>query len=106
MHQLKLCLRNKEFLFTGMGTGGIIVFANVWSTVFSQLISPYGITNDEFFTTLGITSTSVGIFGGLAFAAVLTRYPKLMNSAASFICITTMIVLGYFYYADIIADKT
>ena len=101
MHQFKLCLRNKEFIFTGMGTGGIIVYANVWSTVFSQLISPYGITNDKFFTTLGITSTSVGIVGGFIFAAVLTKFPKLMNAAASVVCIATMVVLGYFYYADI-----
>ena len=104
MLQLKTCLNNKEFVFTGIGTGGILIYNNVISTIFGQLLVPYGITNDKFVTKMGVYFTGIGIVDGLVFAAILTWLPKFMNKAAYVICIASIVVLGYFYYADIEAD--
>ena len=53
---------------------------------------------------MGVYFTGIGIVGGLVFAAILTWRPKFMNKAAYVICIASTVVLGYFYYADIVAD--
>ena len=69
------------------------------------MVEPYGITNDEFVGKMGIFEQIFSIVGGIVFAIILTWLPGRMMSAAYVICIGSIIVLGYFYYADTIADK-
>ena len=54
---------------------------------------------------MGIFEQIFSIVGGIVFAIVLTWFPGRMMNAAYVICIGSIVVLGYFYYADTIADK-
>ena len=43
MEQVKLCMVNKEYVLTGIGTCGIILYFYVFTTVIGQLVLPYGL---------------------------------------------------------------
>ena len=45
MEQVKLCMGNKEYVLTGVGTCGIILYFYVFTTVIGQLVVPYGLTD-------------------------------------------------------------
>ena len=44
MQQMKLCWRNNEYIFTSLGTSGVIIHMYVFTTLIGQLVIPYGIT--------------------------------------------------------------
>ena len=45
LEQLKICLKNKTYLWTGLGTSGIIIHLYLFLTFVGQLVDPYGITD-------------------------------------------------------------
>ena len=105
LEQLKLCFTNSEFVCTSLGTSGVLTYINVFTTVQGQLVDPYGIHSDDFFTWLGVYVQGVGVIGGVVFSILLTAYPSKMMFAAYTSCIMSIVCLAYFYAADIAANK-
>ena len=73
--QVKLCVRNCEFVLTGLSTSYIIIFFYVFSTVLGQLVYPYGLTDSSFTIEMGLFVYGFGIPGGVLFSLVLTWKP-------------------------------
>ena len=88
-----------------MGTSGVLTYINVFTTVQGQLVDPYGIHSDDFFTWLGVYVQGFGVIGGIVFGILLTAYPSKMMAAAYTSCIMSIVCLAYFYAADIAANK-
>lgn len=45
MEQIKICLNNKEYVLTGIGTCGVILYFYVFTTVIGQLVLPFGLSD-------------------------------------------------------------
>ena len=103
--QLKLCLSNTPFVLTGLGTSCIIIHMYVFTTLIGQLVVPFGITDSQFTTTMGLFVLGFGILGGIVFSIVLMYRPKWITGSAYLICIASMLFLGFFYYADKTSDR-
>ena len=105
LEQLKLCFSNSEFVFTSLGTSGVLTYINIFTTVQGQLVDPYGIHSDDFFTWLGVYVQGFGVVGGVVFSILLAAYPSKMMASAYISCIMSIVCLAYFYAADIAANK-
>ena len=105
LEQLKLCFTNSEFVFTSMGTSGVLTYINIFTTIQGQLVDPYGIHSDNFFTWLGVYVQGFGVVGGVVFSIPLAAYPGKMMASAYVSCIMSIVCLAYFYAADIAANK-
>ena len=78
----------------------------VFTTVLGQLVAPYGLTEQQFQMELGLAVYGFGILGGVLFSIYLTWNPRHMLKAAFIVCITSVMTLAYFYFANTRADKT
>jgi hypothetical protein len=105
MQQMKLCWSNKEYIFTSLGTSGVIIHMYVFTTVFGQLVLPYGITEQGFVVTMGLVVFGFGILGGVINSMVLTCYPDKLMTIAYMIVISTVLTLACFNIADTEANK-
>ena len=99
-------MRNKRFVFTSLGTCGIILFMYVFTTVIGQLVAPFGLTEQQFTINMGLCVYGWGILGGILFSVYLTWYPKHMMKSAFVVCIFSVLTLAYFFFADFRADET
>ena len=54
---------------------------------------------------MGLIIFGFGVIGGIVFSIVLTWYPDKMMKAAYLTCITSILTLIFFFYADIRASK-
>ena len=105
LQQMKLCLRNKAYLFTSLGTCGVIMHMYVFTTVIGQLVGPYGINDQQFVTEMGLFVFGFGVLGGVVFSCILMRFPSKMMLAAYIICIASLLCLAYFFVEDRQADR-
>ena len=55
---------------------------------------------------LGLSVYGFGILGGVLFSIYLTWNPRHMLKSAFIVCISSMMTLAYFYFANTRADKT
>ena len=52
--QLRLCLANKEYVFTALGNGCVILFLFLYLTIYGVMLYPYGFTDEEFIANCGV----------------------------------------------------
>ena len=105
LKQMMLCLRNRAYLFTSLGTCGVIMHMYVFTTVIGQLVGPYGITDQTFVTQMGLFVFGFGVLGGVIFSLILMRFPAQMMLAAYIVCVASLACLAFFYVADRQADR-
>ena len=105
VEQLRLCWANKEYIFTGLGTSGIIIHMYVFTTVIGQFVAPYGITEQDFVIKMGLYVYGFGVLGGVLASFVLTCYPQKMKLAAYLVAILSTLALGAFFLSDTKANK-
>ena len=86
-------------MLTSLGTSCILIFIFVFTCVVGQIIYPYGFTDDSLVTTLGLYLQGFGILSGILYSLFLTKYPKLMETAAYVIVVSTIASLTLFYIA-------
>ena len=103
--QMKLCWKCKKYVFTGLGTSGVIIHFYVFTTLVGQLVAPFGLTEQKFVVDIGVVVMFVGVFGGIVASHILTKYPEKMMMAAYTITLTSIATLAYFFIADRLADK-
>ena len=97
---------NTGYLFTSLGTSGVIIHMYVFTTLIGQLVAPYGISEQSFVVDMGLFVFGFGILGGVLFSIVLTWYPEKMTLASYIICITSVLSLAFFFAADVKAVKS
>ena len=55
---------------------------------------------------MGLLIFGFGVLGGIFFSIILTWYPENMMKAAYLTCITSILTLAFFFYADMRASKS
>jgi len=103
---MKLCLNNKAYILTSLGTCGVIMHMYVFTTVIGQLVGPFGIKDQTFITSMGLFVFGFGVLGGVIFSIILMRFPGKMMLAAYIICIASFLCLGAFYFEDKRSDRS
>lgn len=78
----------------------------IFTTFIGQLVAPYGITESDFVSKMGLYLFGFGIVGGILFSVVLTVFPSKMMKANYVLNVASILSLGFFVFADINADKT
>lgn len=106
MKQFKLCMSNRKFIFTSLGTCGVILHMYLYTTVIGQLVAPFGITEQMFVIDMGLFVYGFGILGGVLFSIYLTYSPHQMMKSAFVVCILSIMTLAYFFFANTRADRT
>ena len=96
---------NRAYIFTSLGTCGVILHMYVFTTLIGQLVAPYGLTEQDFVVQMGLFIFGFGVLGGIVFSIVLTWYPEKMMKAAYLTCITSILTLAFFFFADTRANK-
>jgi len=70
----------------------------IFTTFIGQLVAPYGVTESDFVSKMGLYLYGFGIFGGILFSIVLTYFPKKMMTAAYILCVGSLVCLSYFLF--------
>ena len=66
---------------------------------------PFGFSDVQFVTEMGLFVFGFGVLGGVIFSIVLMRYPKKLMMSAYLVTITSLLCLAFFYMADRQANK-
>ena len=93
MAQLKLCLANKEYVFTMLGNGCVILFLFLYLTIYGVMLHPYGFTDEAFIANCGVMTQALGITSGVIASIVLVRKPEWMGGTAFILPIACIIGL-------------